>query len=112
MEFSKKDKQAARRIIDKGLQCEFEQGLLKTETIISNWRKEKTSQEETYHTVYQHVKKFDKQISQRYDGLTPAHYAITLVGQLIDEVIHEDDLIELSDEAQLYLKQAVKTINN
>jgi hypothetical protein len=108
MELSKKDKKAAREVIEKGLQREFETGLSKTEKLLLNWRKGIKNNTETYHAVYKHIKNFDKHIAFRYDGITGSRYLITITGQLLDDVLHEEDLADFSEEVQLYLKSVVE----
>lgn len=108
MELSKKDKKVAREVIDTGLQREFEYGLSKTEEILLNWRKGVGNNKETYHAVYKQVKSFDKHIALRYDNITGSRYLLTITGQMLDDVIHEEDLVDFSEEVQLYLKQVVK----
>lgn len=111
MELSKKDKKVAREVIETGLQREFEAGLSKTEELLLHWRKGECDNRESYHAVYKHVKYFDKHIARRYDGITGSRYLLTITGQLLDDVIHEEDLVEFSKEVQLYLKQVVKNLS-
>ena len=108
MELSKKDKKAAREVIEKGLQREFETGLSKTEKLLLNWRKGIKNNTETYHAVYKHINLFNKHIAHRYDNITGSRYLLTITGQLLDEVLHEEDLADFSEEVQLYLKSVVK----
>ena len=111
MELSKKDKKAAREVIEKGLQREFEKGLSKTEKLLLNWRKGIKNNTETYHAVYKHIKNFDKHIALRYDNITGSRYLLTITGQLLDDVLHEEDLVDFSEEVQLYLKQVVENLS-
>jgi len=111
MELSKADKKVAREVIDIGLQRELENGLCKTETILLNWRKGVHNNLESYQAVYKHVRKFDKHIAQRYDDITGSRYLLTITGQMLDDIIHEEDLVDFSEEVQLYLKQVVKTLS-
>ena len=105
MELSKKDKKVAREVIDKGLQREFENGLGKTEELLQIWRKGLKNNNETYHAVYKHIRGFDKHIALRYDNITGSRYLLTITGQLLDGVLHNEDLVDFSEEVQLYLKQ-------
>jgi hypothetical protein len=111
MELSKKDKKVAREVIEKGLQREFEVGLGKTEEILLNWRKGVSNNTESYHAVYKHIKSFDKQIAIRYDNVKGSTYLLTITYQMLDDIIHEEDLIDFSEEVQLYLKQVVKNLS-
>jgi len=111
MELSKKDKKAAWEVIEKGLQREFEKGLSKTEKLLLNWRKGIKNNTETYQAVYKHIKNFDIHIAMRYDTITGSRYLLTITGQLLDDVLHEEDLADFSEEVQLYLKQVVENLS-
>lgn len=111
MELSKKDKKVAREVIEKGLQREFEVGLGKIEEILLNWRKGVSNNNESYHAVYKHIKSFDKQIAIRYDNVKGSTYLLTITYQMLDDIIHEEDLVDFSEEVQLYLKQVVKNLS-
>jgi hypothetical protein len=110
MEISKKDKKAAREVIDKALQRDFEEGLSKTETILQNWRQGKQNARETYLAVYKHVKSLDKYIARRYDGMTGSMYLTTVIGLHMDKVIHDEDLVDFSEEVQVYIKAVAKNL--
>lgn len=103
MELSKKDKKAAREIIEKGLQREFENGLSNADSILQSWKSKSKENKESYHQLYKHIVNFDKHIARRYDGITGSRYLLTITGQLLDNVIHEEDLIDFSEEVRLYL---------
>ena len=110
IELSKKDKKVAREVIDIGLQRDFEYGLDKTEELLVNWRKG-VGNKETYYAVYKHINRFNKHIALRYDGITGSRYLISITGLLLDEVLHEEDLVNFSEEVQLYLKSVVKNLS-
>ncbi len=108
MELSKKDKKKAREIIESGLKKEFNNALSEADNILSDWKAGKTDNPDTYHSLYKHIKDFDKLLAWRYDRLSGSKYLFVIAAQLNDGVITENDLIELSDDVQ----QAVKMIAN
>ena len=110
MELSKKDKKVAREIIDKGLQREFEDGLNKADSILQSWKTEVKDNKDTYYQLYEHIKNFDKHIAGRYDGIRGSSYLLTITGQMIDNVIHDEDLIDFSEEVRLYLMRTKKLL--
>jgi len=110
MEISKTDKNVAREVIEKALQRDFEEGLVKTEKILQNWREGKKNARETYLSVYKHVKNLDKYIARRYDGMTGSMYLTTVIGLLMDKVIHDEDLNDFSDEVQMYIKSVAQNL--
>ncbi|MFA9391357.1 MAG: hypothetical protein ACERKD_16230 [Prolixibacteraceae bacterium] len=106
MELSKKDKKAAREIIEKGLQQEFGNGLTEFLAILNKWKENETDNRETYHHIYKSISSFDKHIARRYDGITGSKYLFIIAGQLNEKVISENDLELFSDD----VKNAVKLI--
>jgi hypothetical protein len=107
MELSKKDKKVARQIIDKGLQREFENGLKTADIVLQNWKNKDMECKETYYQLYKQITSFDKHIAQRYDGLKGSTYLLTIISQMLDNLIREEDIVDFSDEVQLYLKQMI-----
>jgi len=99
-EFSKADKKIVRQIIETGLQREFANGLSKMGKIIKDWEDNGTNNQETYYKLYKAVKNFDKHIDRRYDNMTGSKYKMIVSSQLFDEVISEEDLNGLSEEAK------------
>jgi hypothetical protein len=77
-EISRTDKQTARAIIDKGLEKEIEKGILELEALITAWRDKKSSPQESWRLLFMCIKKNDKHISHRYDGLSGARYEAVL----------------------------------
>jgi hypothetical protein len=108
MELSKKDKRVAREIIEAGLQKEFAKGLFDADTILTEWKNKATGNREAYHSLYQQITGFDKHIARRYDNMKGSTYLFIIAAQLIDGIIAENDLDELSPEA----KQAVIRITS
>ena len=108
MELSKIEKQEIRKIIESGLQREFANGLLEAENILTAWKTNSKSNRNSYHQLYKHIVDFDKQISRRYDRISGSNYLFIIAGQLLDGVITENDLSNLSKEVQ----QAIRMIAN
>ena len=104
MELSKKDKKAAREIIEAGLQKEFAKGLFDADSILNDWKNKTKSNQEAYHSLYKHLIGFDKHIARRYNGMTGSNYLFIIAGQLRDGVISENDLNGLSEEVRLAIK--------
>ena len=111
MDLSKKDKKVAREIIDKGLQWELESGLTKADAILQSWKSKAKDNKDTYYQLYKHIVNFDKHIARRYDGITGSRYLITITGQMLDNVIHEEDLVDFSEEVQHYLYQVKESLS-
>lgn len=108
MELPKKDKKVAREVIEKGLQIEFLNGLNKAKEVIQNWEKNKMENREAYHLLFSTIYDFDKHIANRYDGMTGSKYFHTVVEQLADGIITEDDLSDFSPEVSEKIKEIKK----
>jgi|SRR3989337_2046861 len=108
LELSKKDKKAARQIIEIGLLREFEQGIQKIEEIIAQWQTDKTDSRKTYLKLFETLTNHDKHISRRYDGMTGSKYVWIVAAQLADGTISEDDLQPLNEDTQQYIISTTK----
>ncbi len=107
MELSKSDKRAARAIIEKGLQRELAKGLEEFWNILNNWKEKVSDNSDTYHSLYKHVRDFDKQIARRYDDMRGSFYLYIIAAQVMEELIEKSDLESLSAEAQEAVKQII-----
>lgn len=110
MELSKKDKKVARELIEKGLHREIEQELTKVDHILENWKYKEKDNKETYYQLNKRIVNFDKHIARRYDGITGSGYLLTITGQLLDNIIDEEDLVDFSEEVRLYLIRTKKLL--
>jgi hypothetical protein len=100
-ELSKKEKKIARVCIDKGLDMAFKDGLVKSESVISDWRQGKfSSNKEAYHKLYKMITDTDDAIGKRYDGLTGSRWLITVAQLFAEKTITEDDIKDFSDETK------------
>ncbi len=103
-ELTKKEKKAARAIIEKGLRKEMEDNLNELEAIITDWRKNNKDVKETYYYLYKTLTGFDKHIAHRYDGMTGSKYLLIIIGQLRDGIVTDEDLSELLPATQELVK--------
>jgi hypothetical protein len=110
LELSKKDKKAARLIIEKGLHREFENGIIELEKIIGQWRDQKISGQETWGKLYVSLNSHKRHIARRYDGLRGSRYQVTIVSQLTDGVINADDLESLNEETRVNILRSSELI--
>jgi hypothetical protein len=98
MELSKKDKKMARELIEKGLQIEFANGLSDADKILVEWKNKSLNNRD--HQLYKHIADCDKHIASRYDHMSGSRYIFIIAGQLRDNVITGDDLLNFSDEVK------------
>lgn len=104
MELSKKDKKTARELIEKGLQAEYSLGLSQVDKIIQQWKNKELNNRDAYMQLYSHVKKYDKHIALRYNGLGGSRYLMTVAVLLYDGIISESDLGNFSEETKQKIK--------
>ena len=109
---SKREKKIAREIIEKGLQKEYAKCLNDAYSVLENWKNEKTDNRETYHLLYQTVKDNDKHIARRYDGMRGSMYIDTILEQLADGIISNDDLKDFTEETQNGISKLFRIHNN
>ena len=98
MQLSKKDKKAARQIIESGLQKEFSNGLSGIDEVLKAWKENKKDNRESYHLLFKTLTDFDKHIARRYDNITGSKYLYVIAAQLHDGIINQAGLTELSEE--------------
>lgn len=94
LELTKSQKKIARRIIDTGIQREYEAGIVKLDRIISRWKSKELNNHDAYMELYGSLTGHDKHIGRRYDRITGSRYLYIIATQLADKVI---DVEELSD---------------
>lgn len=92
----KSQKKKARKIIDKGLQKDYANGLLKVKDLLNNWSTEMPDHREIYMKVYKTVKNHDKEIARKFNNVTGSKYVFTIVILLLEGLISEEDLDEFS----------------
>ena len=98
LELTKPEKKIARQIIEKGLQKEYVDGILKLDNIISRWKVNQLNNRDAWMELYESLTKQDKHISGRYDYLSGSKYLHVIAAQLADRIIDQDDLLSFNDQ--------------
>ena len=99
-DLTKSQKRIARQVIEKGLQKEFMDGIIKLDNIITKWKVNELDNRNAYHELYDSLTKHDKHIARRYDNMGGSQYLYVLAGQLADGVISKDDLDDFSEDVR------------
>lgn len=97
---SKKDKKIVRALIDKGIAEDFKRGMQHFDQLIQQLKSSPETPQEQYYKLYHEVRDFDKQISRMYDRLTGSNFLTILANQILQTLIDEAELDELSSEAK------------
>jgi hypothetical protein len=105
---SKKDKKVVRALIDKGIAEDFKRGMEHFDQLIQQLKNSTKTPQDQYHKLYHEVRDFDKQISRMYDRLTGSNFLIILANQVLQTLIDETELNELSPEAKDQIISDVK----
>ena len=100
IELSKSQKKIVRQIIELGLQREYENGILKIDTIIEKWKAGKSHNGDAYLEMYNKLQKHDNHIGRRYNNMSGSKYLLIILGQLADKVISLDEINEFDDEVK------------
>jgi hypothetical protein len=99
-ELTKSKKKIARQVIDKGLQKEYIEGIIKLDNIITRWKTNSPGNRDTWLELYDSLTRHDRHISRRYDYMGGSKYLIVLAEQLADDVISPADLQELGEDVK------------
>ncbi|MBM3437043.1 MAG: hypothetical protein FJY07_12600 [Bacteroidetes bacterium] len=91
-ELTKSQKKIARQIINKGLEKEFQTGLLMIRRTLNAWSDNKISNGDAWRRIYKESTDYDKHISRRYDDMTGSKYIYVIAAQLADGVIGKQDI--------------------
>ena len=110
-ELTKSQKKIARRIIEMGLQREYEAGIKKLDTIISGWKREEIDNRNAYMKLYRSLTSHDKHIARRYNRMSGSWYLYIIAAQLADKVIVIEELNDFPEDIRqkIYL---LSCINN
>ena len=98
LNLTKPQKRIARRIIETGLQREYEAGIIKLDKIISRWKNKKIDNRDTYMNLYSSLTRYDKHIGRRYNKMTGSWYLYIIAAQLADEVITIEELDDFPED--------------
>ena len=97
-ELTKSQKKIARRIIEMGLQREYEAGIKKLDKIISRWKREEIDNRDAYMKLYRSLTSHDKHIARRYNRMTGSWYLYIIAAQLADKVIVIEELNDFPED--------------
>ena len=98
LELTKSQKKIARRIIDTGIQREYEAGIKKLDRIISRWKREEIDNRDAYMELYKSLTSHDKHIARRYNRMTGSWYLHIIAAQLADKVITVEELSDFPED--------------
>ena len=98
--FTKSQKKIAQIIIEKGLQKEFADGIVKLENTISKWKAKTFSNREAWYELYEKLTKHDKHIARRYDSMSGSRYLDTIARQLAEGAVKVDDLEDFNEDVR------------
>ena len=87
---------------------EYANGLQKFDEIIQKWKGTGSDNREAYIAMFDSFKKYDKHIAQRYDAMKGSDYLWTIAAQILDNVIEEHELEQLSGEAREFILNLIK----
>ncbi len=97
-ELTKSQKKIARRVMDKGIENHYKQGLTNAEDIIKKWRRRELGVTDAYMQLYKSVRQIDKHIGSVYNGKGGSRWVEIMAIQFADGVISLDDLSEFEDD--------------
>lgn len=104
LEFTKKDNKLSRELINIAVEREFAVGLGNAGEIVLQWQKKDIDVRTAYYKLFEHIKRFDKQIAKRYDGLKNSDLPMVISVLLNEKIISEEEISDFSEEAKRILK--------
>jgi hypothetical protein len=99
-ELTKSQKKIARRVMDKGIENHYIQGLSDAENIIKKWRKSEIGVTDAYMQLYKSIQRIDKHIGRVYNGKGGSRWVEIMAIQFADGVISLDDLSDFEDDVR------------
>ena len=109
---SKSQKKIVQRVMDKGMDNHFKQGLERAEEIIKKWKNNEMKNQEAYMTLLEKLKSLSKHMSRLYDGKGSSHWTNIMAVQLADGVISTQDIMELDPEIRDEIIKFSGTLQN
>ena len=97
-DLTKSQKKIARQVIEKGLQKEYIDGIIKLDNVISKWKVNALTNQDTWFELCKQLTKHDDHIADRYNNMGGSKYLSVIAGQLADGVINRDDLHDFDEE--------------
>lgn len=97
VDLTKSEKKIARRLIDKALNKDYINGMEKIKKLIHRWEEDPSEPQKSYFALYQAVKRHDKALGRRFNGLTGSHYFTCIVNCFADGLLPEEDLDQFPD---------------
>jgi hypothetical protein len=99
-ELSKIEKKIARKVIETGLQRDYERSILDIDKIIRRWNNQELNNRDGYMELYRKVIQNDKYIARMYNDIRGSTYLTIIGGLLARKVIFETDLSEFGEETR------------
>ena len=99
-ELSKSQKKIARKVMDKGLDNHYRNGLDSAEKLIQKWKTDKLDNKDAYMELFKKIESIDKHIAGIYNGKGGSRWVEVMAYQLADGVISTDDLNEFDVEVR------------
>jgi len=99
-ELTKSQKKIARQVIEKGLQKEYVDGIIKLDNIISRWKANIHSNRDAWFELCKSLTKHDDHIADRYNRMGGSKYLYVVAAQLADGVISRNDLEGFKDDVR------------
>ncbi|MEX2336774.1 MAG: hypothetical protein WD555_05845 [Fulvivirga sp.] len=87
-------------MIEKGLEKEYREGILKVEKVISEWKSGSIKSKDSYLKMYETLIGHDKYIGRKYGELKGSDYLFIIAKQLGDGVISVEDVMDFDDDVK------------
>ena len=99
-ELSKSQKKIARRVMDKGLDNDYQNGLTEASDIIGEWKSGILNNKEGYMKLYESITNTDDILADRYNGKGGSRWVEVMADQFANRVITEEDIFEIDEKVK------------
>ena len=98
LELTKSQKKIARQVIEKGLQKEYIDGIIKLDNVISKWKVNVLTNRDAWFELCKQLTKHDDHIADRYNNMGGSKYLYVIAGQLASGVINRNNLTDFDED--------------
>lgn len=99
-DLTKSQKKIARRVMDKGLDTDYQRGLQNAADIVERWQKGALNNRDAYMEIFKSINDTDDIIANRYNRKGGSRWVEVMADQLANDVITEEDISEFNEEVQ------------
>lgn len=103
-QLTKAEKKLARKVMDKGLDLEYLEGLKLAEEVSQDYKRKKLTIKECYMKLYRELQKIDKNIGRLHNDKGGSRWVEVMAGQLAQGYISLEDIEGFHDKTKKVIR--------